>query len=278
MLIDMHSHSTFSDGTYTPKQLIEMAVESNLKVYSITDHDNIGAQEFAINFAKEKNLKYITGVEISCEFSSMLDILGYGIDIKNKKLNEVLNEIQDFRENRNIYMIERLRSIGIEITMEELKEVAGSKIIGRPHFARVMLNKGYIKSFEEAFERYIGDGKSGNVPKKKIKPLEAIELIRNAGGYPVVAHPRYLNLNKDKFEQFLKKLKDNGLWGLESYYSKNTVAENKYYYEVSKKYGLIPTAGSDFHGSNKPDIKIGMEVTEEFTNTIKKYFWGDMNE
>ncbi|BBE31346.1 phosphatase [Tepiditoga spiralis] len=275
MLIDMHSHSTFSDGTYTPQQLIEMAVEKKLEIYSITDHDNIGAQEFAINFSKEKKLNYVTGVEISCEFSSMLDILGYRIDIKNIKLNKVLNEIQDFRENRNVYMIEKLKKIGIEISMNELKQVAGSKIIGRPHFARVMVNKNYVKSFEEAFEKYLGDGKPGNVPKKKIKPLEAIELIRNAGGYPVIAHPRYLNLNKDRFEQFLKEMKKNGLWGLETYYSKNTVSENKYYYEIAKKYELIPTAGSDFHGLNKPDIKIGMEVTEEITNNIKKYFWGE---
>ncbi|KLO21210.1 PHP domain-containing protein [Marinitoga sp. 1155] len=263
MLLDLHSHSTFSDGTYTSEELILKAKEKKLELYSITDHDNINAQKEAIFYAEKHKVNYITGLEISCKFKNMFDILGYRIDLDNNALNKTLEKVQTFRKNRNKLMIERLNSLGFNITLEEVAEEAKGDVIGRPHFARVLLKKGYVKDRDEAFDKYLGDGKIGHIPKEKIDPKEAVKLIKDAGGFPVIAHPKSLKLSYTELKKVILELKKHGLWGIEVYYLNHTVSEIKMFREIAVETGLYITAGSDFHGSNKPDIDLGIKVEDE---------------
>ena len=272
MFVDFHSHSTFSDGTFTPKELVKMAKDKNLQMFSITDHDNIDGQQEAFSAATSFGVDYIAGVEISCEYPTMLDMLGYGYSLGNKYLTETLEELKKYRISRNVMMIERLNSLGIEITLEEVAAQAGGDVIGRPHFARVMQNKGYVNTKEDAFEKYLGDDKPGYIRKKRLTPQAAIELITLAGGVAVLAHPKYLNQDYTRFENLVKHLKDFGLWGIEVFYSKNTFSENVFFEEIALKYDLFITAGSDYHGANSMDVSLGMKVDAEKIVKTMQYF------
>jgi len=263
MKIDLHSHSTYSDGTFTPEDLILKAKEKNLELYSITDHDNLDAQKEAVNYAKKYGVNYITGLEISCKFKNMFDILGYNINLDNEELNAALRKVQDFRKNRNSLMIEKLNSLGFDISLEEVISEAQGDVIGRPHFARILLKKGYVKDRDEAFDKYLGDGKIAHIPKKKIEPKEAVQLIKNAGGFPVIAHPKYLKLSYSKLRDLILELKPYGLWGIEVYYPKHSNSEIRLFRDLAIETELFITAGSDFHGENKPDIDLGMYIEDE---------------
>jgi hypothetical protein len=264
MKVDLHIHSIFSDGSYTPEEIVLTAKEKNIEFISVTDHDNLDSQKEAKLYASESKIDYITGVEISCNFDSMLDILGYNIDTNNNDLNTALEKVQNFRKNRNKIMIEKFESLGIKITKKELEEVSGGEVIGRPHFARILINKGYVKDSDEAFDIYLGDHKKAYIPKERIEIKDAIKLINNAGGVAVLAHPKYIKLNREKFSVFLDELKSYGLWGIEAYYSKNTYEENRYFSKIAKDKGLYITAGSDFHGLNKTDNTIGMDFQDDY--------------
>ena len=272
MFVDFHSHSTFSDGTLTPCELVKMANDKKIQMFSITDHDNVDGQLEAFSAAKSFGIDYVAGVEISCEYPTMLDMLGYGYSVGNNFLVETLEELKKYRINRNTLMIEKLNGLGIEITLEEVAAQAGGDVIGRPHFARVMQNKGYVSTKEEAFEKYLGDDRPGYVRKKRLTPQQAIELITIAGGVSVLAHPKYLNLEKTRFENLVKHLKDFGLWGIEVFYSKNTFSENVFFEEIALKYDLFITAGSDYHGANSMDVSLGMKVDAEKIVKTMQYF------
>ncbi|MBM7558645.1 PHP domain-containing protein [Marinitoga litoralis] len=263
MLLDLHSHSIYSDGTLSPEELILKAKEKNLTIYSITDHDNIDAQKEAMYYANKYNVNYITGLEISTKFKNMFDILGYNISLDNHELNAALKKVQDFRKNRNKLMIEKLNSLGFDISLDEVINEADGDVVGRPHFARVLLKKGYVKDRDEAFNKYLGDGKIAHIPKEKILPEEAVKLIKNAGGYPVIAHPKYLKLTYKELKELVLKLKEYGLWGIEVYYPKHSNSEIKMFRDLAIETGLYITAGSDFHGANKPDIDLGMNIADE---------------
>lgn len=266
MKLDLHIHSTASDGTLDYDKIIDQAKEKDLVLFSITDHDNINIQKKASEYAKSKNINFVTGVEISTDYVNMLDILGYGIDLENKILNNTLSEIQDYRIKRNYLMIDKLNSLGINIGIEDVKKVAGSEILGRPHIARVMMNKGYVNTIEEAFNIYLGNNKKAFIPKIKLLPEKAIEIITNAGGKAVLAHPKYISNSKEKLENLIRKFKENGLWGIEAYYSKHTKSDIDKFINIANKFDLNVTAGSDFHGDNKPEIKIGMEIESDLLN------------
>ena len=273
MKIDLHSHSTGSDGTYNYNEIIDLAIEKNIEIISITDHDNINVQKSAIDQTSDKNIKYVTGVEISTEYENMLDILGYGIDIENKELKKILKEIQEYRTKRNDLMVEKINSLGFEMNLKEVRDVAGSDIIGRPHIARVMMNKGYVNTIEDAFNIYLGNNKKAFIPKIKLKPEKAIELITNAGGKAVLAHPKHITNSDQKLNQLIYKFKKYGLWGIEAYYSKHRKSDIDRFRKIAKKNDLYITAGSDFHGDNKPEIDLGMNVEDEFLReSIKNLF------
>lgn len=264
MKLDLHIHSTYSDGTETPETIFKISKEKELEIISITDHDNIESQHEAIQFSKGYNINYLTGVEIGCEFNSLLDVLGYGISIDNNSLKNQLNEIQSYRKNRNIIMLKKLNEIGINISIEDLQKEAGSEIIGRPHFASVMYKKKYTNSIRESFDKYLGDGKLAYIGKVKVTIDKALELINDANGYPVLAHPKYINLDDNDMNRFIRKLKNKGLWGLEVYYPSHSNKEIQYFSKLAKKNDLYVTSGSDYHGKNKEEIKLGMEINDEY--------------
>jgi predicted metal-dependent phosphoesterase TrpH len=275
--IDLHVHSTGSDGTNSPKELINMAINNKIQVFSITDHDTLdGIKE--INYLENvllNDLIFIPGIEISAEFPTTLHLLGYGFDVENEKLNQALKILQEFREERNLKMIQKMQNLGFDITEKELLEEAGGELIGRPHFASLMVKKKYVKNAQEAFEKYLKRGASVYIDKKRLPYTDAIELITQAGGIVVLAHPYQIQLEGSELEQLVKQLKDVGLGGIEVYYPHHTKKMIDEYSKLAKKYDLIVTAGSDFHGENKMGIELGLEIEEQeissFLNILRKH-------
>jgi len=259
MLVDLHVHTTASDGTYEPEQILEAARQEGIEVISITDHDTIdGLAEVPKG---ETFVVFIPGVEISAEYPSTLHILGYGIDPENKELCSTLDKLQRYRNRRNEFMLERMRNFGFHIEMEELIEEAGGELIGRPHFANLMVKKGYVSSYQEAFDKYLKKGAPLYMDKKRLSPERAIELIHAAGGITVLAHPYQAETDPERLERLVQSLVNHGLDGIEVFYSQHSQTQIEEYLHLAKKYDLLITAGSDFHGKNKPNIPLGLNVS-----------------
>lgn len=272
--IDLHVHSTASDGTYTPSELVRYAIKKQLIAFALTDHDTIAGIEEAKKEAKEKEILIIPGIELSAEYKKRdIHILGYRLSYQNKVFQKKLEQFQDSREKRNEEMIEKLKKNGISITMQEMKQEYGRAILTRAHVAKIMLKKGYVKCYEEAFRKYIGQGCPCYIPKKTITPKEAIELIQLAGGKAVLAHPLLYHFNLTELEELVRYLKELGLEGIEAIYSMNTEIDDCNMRKLAKKYGLFITGGSDFHGAVKPNIDLGsgrgnLKIPEELLKDI----------
>ena len=257
--IDLHTHSTASDGSFSPTELVKLAKEMGLRALALTDHDTIEGLEEFIKTGKELDLEAVPGTELSDYFEKgTLHILGYFIDFHSEKLKDRLKKLQEARAERNPKIVKKLQALGIPITYEEVVAISGGGQIGRPHFAKLLLQKGIVKTFDEAFERFLKKGAPAYVEKDKIFPRECLEIILEAGGIPVLAHPFTLHLENDALEAFVKQLKDWGLRGIEAYYTEHTPAQTAFYLKLAEKYGLCVTGGSDFHGKNKPEIKLGL--------------------
>ncbi len=263
--IDLHIHSTASDGTFSPKEIIALAEKLNIAAIAITDHDTIDGSKEAFATDIPSGLKLLTGVEVSAAppqpffCSGSFHVLGYSIRLDDPLLNQTLSEMQSARENRNPAIIKLLNNLGINVSIREVLELAGDGQAGRPHIARLMLGKGYVKSIDEAFNKYLAKGKPAYVDKQRIECSRIIEIIISAGGIPVLAHPALIELsNISRFEEMMIKLKDMGLKGIEAYYPEHSKEDTSYYLNLAKKYDLLVTGGTDFHGSLKPDINMGI--------------------
>ncbi len=262
--IDLHIHSTASDGTFSPAEILALAQDLNLAAIAITDHDTINGSKEALGIGVPPSLKFLTGVEISASpppsfpYSGSLHILGYSIKIDNPLLNKTLATLQEARKNRNPGIIDRLNSMGIAVSMDELLNEVGGGQLGRPHIARLMVKKGYVESIKEAFDKYLGKGKPAYVDKYRIDCSRAIEVILDAGGIPVIAHPYLLNPgNIEEIEEFVITLKAMGLKGIEVYYPEHSQDNISKLEDIANRHGLLMTGGTDFHGSLKPEIKMG---------------------
>jgi len=262
--IDLHIHSTASDGTLTPFEILNIAQKLNLGAISITDHDTIDGSKEAFRIDMPSPLRFLTGVEISVSspqslpYSGSIHILGYSINLDDPILNHTLEVLQEARKNRNPQILERLNNIGIDITFNDILKEAGDGQIGRPHIAQSMVNKGFAKSIDEAFNNYLGKGKPAYVDKFRVDCSEAIKIILDSGGFPVLAHPILLETkNDDILENMVVTLKTMGLKGIEVYYPEHSPDNIAYYTKLAKRYDLLMTGGTDFHGSLKPDLKIG---------------------
>lgn len=262
--IDLHIHSTASDGTYSPKEIIALAEKLQLAAISITDHDTVAGSKEAIVSDIPPDLKFITGVEISASpppsfhCSGSFHILGYLFRLDDPLLNQTLSELQLARDNRNPGIIKRLNDLGINVSIQEVVELSGEGLTGRPHIARLMIKKGYVKSIDEAFDKYLAKGKPAYVDKYRIECGRIIEIILNAGGIPVLAHPALVELgNGREFEELIFELKELGLKGIEVYYPEHSKDQVSYYLKLAEKHKLLVTGGTDFHGSLKPDINMG---------------------
>jgi len=262
--IDLHIHSTASDGTFSPAEILALAKDLNLAAIAITDHDTINGSKEALDIGVPSSLKFLTGVEISASpppsfsYSGSLHILGYAIKLDDPLLNKALTTLQEARKNRNPGIIDRLNSMDVAISMDELLIEVGDGQLGRPHIARLMVKKGYVESIKEAFDKYLGKGKPAYVDKYRIDCSMAIEVILGAGGIPVIAHPFLLNPGDvADIENLIIMLKKMGLKGIEVYYPEHSPHVMSQFADMANRHELLMTGGTDFHGSLKPEIKMG---------------------
>ena len=274
--IDLHIHSTASDGTLTPTEIVQTALKSTKSekdpiVIALTDHDTVaGVSEFLKEAKKNKErVTAIPGVEISTNYHGVeIHILGYNVDPENKELLEQLKICRESRDGRNEKIIARLQAEGFQITMEDIKPEDPNETIARPHIAKQLMKKKYVSSVKEAFDKYLAEGRSCYVERIMPTPQKAIALIRNSGGIPVLAHLMYYKkLNAAEKEVLVSELKEAGLEGIEAYYNTYTPVEEEYVSSLAKQNALLLTGGTDFHGQNKPHISLftgqgNMEVPE----------------
>jgi predicted metal-dependent phosphoesterase TrpH len=254
MPADLHIHSNFSDGLLSPEEIVRKARDSGLTVISITDHDIVDGIEPAIAEGEKLGIKVIPGIEFTTDLpDTEIHILGYYIDYKTKWLKELLLKIREDRTNRIYKISEKLKKLGIDINAEDVLALAEKGSVGRPHVARLLLEKGIVKSIQEAFNKYLDNDAPAYVPHFRLTPAEAVETIVKAGGIPVYAHPAVSN--KD---EIIPELMAKGLAGIEVYYSKHSDAQVKHYKSLAKKYGLLMTGGSDYHGfGTARDVPLG---------------------
>lgn len=273
--IDLHVHSTISDGTYTPSELVAYAKEKNLYAMALTDHDSVEGVDEAKKAAGDE-LIIIPGVEISAGFNGTeLHILGLNIDYHQKELRESLEGLRALRTERNKKIIEKMNSVGIPITEKIINERYNGKntAITRAHFATYLIEEGYVQTKEEAFKEYLNKGGKCFVPKPHMEPEKAIGIIKKAGGHAVLAHPLLYKLDRDRLLSTISYLKELGIEGIEGIYSLNSSEDDSFLAKTAKRYGLYLTGGSDFHGAFKPSIDLGvgrgnLAIEKELLNNI----------
>ena len=256
--IDMHTHSTESDGTLTPAELIKLAARTGLAAIALTDHDTVSGLPKARAAAEEYGIELIPGIELSTEYDKTeVHILGYFIDDKNSDFLQELCHFRNGREIRNRKMTEKLQNEGFDIAYEKLLESYPNSIITRAHFARYLVEHDMVKDRDTVFRKYLGNGCRCYVPREKITLGDAIRLIRKGGGAAYFAHPVLCRMNPDRLNAFVGMLKEQGLTGIEAVYSTYLPGEERRIRMLAEKYGLLMSGGSDFHGSNKPSIQLG---------------------
>ena len=257
-MFDLHIHSTASDGQYTPTELVRMAKEKGVGLMAITDHDALGGVQEGQAAAAEAGIAFLPGIEISVKGAREMHILGYGIDVDAPEAAAMCTEFQRLRDERKYRILDYLRERNVELTLEQVERQAGSSLIARPHFARAMVEAGYVSTVREAFDRYLGTPEFDKVERPKPAPEAGIAMIHAIGGVAVLAHPSSLGLEEGPLEEQVKALIGWGLDGLECHYSKFTPEQSRFYLSLAKKYSLLVTGGSDFHGEKvKPDIALG---------------------
>ncbi|MGM0500764.1 MAG: PHP domain-containing protein [Bacillota bacterium] len=257
--IDLHMHTTASDGASTPEELVDTCLELGLETISVTDHDNVTAVAKVQQLGEEKGLKVVPGIEISTyRGEAEYHILGYFIDIENDSLLGLTEAILDSRVERTHKMIEKLTEMGYPLEFKDVKKYATGVSLGRPHIARAMVDKGYIEKIGDAFTKeFIDGGGKAYVEKKNVLPAEAIEVILRAGGVPVIAHPYIINHGQALDKEEIARLKNVGLKGVEVYQTKHNEKITKKYKKIAEELDLLITGGSDYHGENSPGISPG---------------------
>lgn len=257
-LIDLHVHSSISDGTLSPSDVVSLALSKDLKAIALTDHDTIDGVEEARRAAEGSSLEVVSGAELSCTCKGKeIHMLGLFIDHTSDALKSALLFQRAKRIRRNEEIIRRFAEDDMFLTLEDLNGNNPGTVITRAHFARVLLQKGYVSSVDQAFKKYLDHGKKYCPPKETFTPEEAIALILAAGGFPAVAHPMLYKLGWRETENMILDFKKMGLKGVEVYYSSHHQYESGRLREICIAHGLLPTGGSDFHGANKPDIQLG---------------------
>ncbi|MGK0290026.1 MAG: putative metal-dependent phosphoesterase TrpH [bacterium] len=275
--VDLHMHSTMSDGSLTPEEMVRLAYRRQIKTISLTDHDTLAGIPLAQKEAEKYGIHIIPGIEISAIYpKGTMHILGYNIDIHSKNLQAKLVEYKNARGSRNEQIIEKLQNLGIDITFDDVLKVAGPEAtMGRPHIANVLMAKGVVQDFREAFQVYLADniGKA-YVEKEIFQPQEAIDMIHDAGGKAFVAHPTSLYLEDEEIPVYFKELKEMGMDGMEIYTSAHNRGRMKKFRKYAEEFDFMISGGSDFHGSSKPRIKLGSchEGTRIRSEWVSDYF------
>jgi len=258
-MIDLHTHSTVSDGSDAPARVAELAQMNGCSAFALTDHDRMDGLEEAGKRAAEVGVELVPGCEISCEVpKGTMHMLIYFVE-PGGPLDAELVRLQDARDTRNARMFERLRGeLGLPITPEEVEAEAGGKGIGRPHVAAVLVRNGVVSTIQEAFDRYLAKGQPGYVEKERLYPDQAIKLARESNAVPVLAHPLSLGLEPAGLDRTVGELSDLGLAGAEAIYGRYTQEERQGVADLARRHGLVVTGGSDHHGTYKPDLQVGI--------------------
>ncbi|MDP9175244.1 MAG: PHP domain-containing protein [Planctomycetota bacterium] len=259
--VDLHCHSTASDGTLSPTDLLRLAHDRGLSGLALTDHDTIAGIAEAQAEAQRLHIDFLPGIEISAEFPhpGTMHLLGYGIDPNSAVLGDLTKKLLEGRDDRNPRIIAKLQKLGVSITMEEVDAQAGGNVVGRPHIAAILLKKGYVSSIKQAFDKYLAPGGLAYFDKERLSPKRAVEKINLSGGIAVLAHPVQLRTENDaQLQQIVKGLVDLGLRGLEVLHSDHDEKLAHKFQAMADDLGLLKTGGSDFHGSNKKDIDLGL--------------------
>lgn len=258
-MIDLHSHTTASDGTFSPAQLVDEAGRTGVRILGITDHDTFSGYDQALPLARQTGLELVCGIELSTKLHGhSVHLLGYFL---NPSLNPDglgdfrtwIGDLQASRRDRNVRLIARLRELGVNITLEEV-QARGGGMTGRPHFAKLLLEKGYVSSMQQAFDDYLDESAKGYVTRREPQFAEAVQHIRDAGGIASLAHP--IRIRED-VAAVLSELRAAGLNAIEAYHSDHSPEQTKLYLELAGQHGLLITGGSDFHGAVKPEIQLG---------------------
>ena len=279
--VDLHCHSTASDGTLAPADVVRLAKRRDLSALALTDHDTVNGVAEAATAAAELGIDFLPGIEISAEYPppGTMHLLGYGIDPASPVLRSLTETLLGGRDDRNPKIIAKLQSLNVAITMEEVEAEAKvekpdpakagaaggagggpakKKPIGRPHIAAVLLRKRYVSSVKQAFDKYLAPGGLAYFDKERLAPRVALQMIRDSGGVAVLAHPVQLRYTNDgQLDTVVKDLVDHGLGGIETIHSDHDDARVEKYAAIARRYGLVTTGGSDFHGTNKKDIDLG---------------------
>ena len=262
--IDLHIHTTASDGTMTPAEVISQADRLKLKAISITDHDTVAGSEEAFRCGIPPSLGFLTGVEISAApppfypGSGSFHLLGYSIRLDDTQLNQTLAKLRQARKSRNPAIISRLNELGIPLTLDEVLQEAGDGQLGRPHIAKVLVKRGVATTIDEAFDELLAAGRPAYVDKYRIDCAQAIRIVLAAGGIPVLAHPGLLDFTtEDQFDRLTAGLKEMGIQGIEVYYSEHTPDQTRFFADLAQRHDLLMTGGTDFHGTIQPEIKMG---------------------
>jgi hypothetical protein len=260
-MVDLHIHTTASDGQYSPAAIVEMAKEKQLSLIAITDHDTVSGVAEGASAARNAGIGFIPGIEISVKGNRELHILGYNIDPLNSALLLLCEEFAENRRQRGPRILEYLRGYDIHLDLDQVQIYTGGGLLGRPHFAQALVAAGYVKTTREAFDKYLGTPEFQKVERPKPTPKEGIKAILGAGGTAVLAHPVQIGLPEPELERLIKEFTGYGLGGVECYYSEHTPEMTEFYLSLARKYGLCVTGGSDYHGDKvKPEISLGSGI------------------
>ncbi len=259
MAVDLHLHSTTSDGTDAPERVVELAAAAGLTTMALTDHDTLAGVTAAASRATELGIEFIGGTELSVEWgdSGTVHMLVYFLEPGPGPLQDRLGWLQRSRATRNERMVGLLRDLGIDITLEEVAAEAGGGVTGRPHFAAILVAKGYVPDMAAAFDRYLAAGRPGYLPRERLDALDAIELALASGSLPVVAHPHTIGVPEAGYAAAFSELAELGLVGVESYYAEYAPELREHLAGLCARLGLVATGGSDYHGTYKPGLRIG---------------------
>lgn len=283
--VDLHTHSNKSDGSCSPTELVDYAIEKGLSAVALTDHDTVDGLLEAVEHAKallaagQPSVEVVPGIEFSTKYREQdVHVVGLYIAYDAPVFETRLQEFVDSRTNRNLKMCRNLQDAGIDITYEKLLARNPGAVITRAHYASYLFEEGYVKSRQDAFAQYLGDHTKYFVPREKVTPTQAIALILQAGGIPILAHPPLYHMGKELLDRLVSSLKDEGLMGIETLYSTYTRQDERDMLHLASKYDLLPSGGSDFHGTNKPNLDLGsgygrLFVPEEFLDRIKDRRW-----
>jgi predicted metal-dependent phosphoesterase TrpH len=258
MAVDLHLHSVFSDGSDTPTDIVTMAADVGLTGIALTDHDILDGIPAARQAAQARGLRFVGGTELSVLWKGQaMHMLVYFLDPEPGPIQDRLSELRDSRAGRNLEIVSRLRELGFDITIDDVLRESGGGVVGRPHFAGVMIERGYVASVPEAFDRYLAAGRPGYVPRMRLAAEEAIALSCESGAVAVIAHPHTLNLRADDFSSGFRDLVAVGLGGIEAYYGEYTPQMRDRIAEICTDLGIVATGGSDYHGKYKPHLSVG---------------------